>query len=208
PQRGRKNLDEAFAKQGRQRMYDRGQSVVRDGEFPHFIYRINTGHVHLVRIHEYGREYIIAELGPGDVFGVGTLLEEVPFHYTARVASQTLDCQMLPKEDLIKLMNTDRTVVEALMRLLAKRAMVTSERLVNQAYDSVRRRTALVLCDLQQKYGAVPIELSRDELAQMVGSTKESVIRALSDFRKEGLLTTEGRLIHLKEPVALRGLLV
>ncbi len=207
PERGSQKLEKAFTEVGRQKVFSQGTALVREGEFPHFIFRISKGNVHLSRSHEYGRDYIIAELGPGEIFGVPTVLEKTTYHYTARAASQ-VECQLLPTQNLLDLINTDRSVTEALMHLLAGRLMEHSERLVHQAYDSVRRRTALIVCDLHEKYAGKPIELSRDELAQMVGTTKESVIRALSDFRREGLLTTEGKTIQVKEPKVLRGLLV
>ncbi|MFT6000699.1 MAG: CRP-like cAMP-binding protein [Neolewinella sp.] len=207
PDRGAAELAKAFASSGRESLFSQGQSVVREGEFPHFIYQVISGNVHLSRSHEYGRDYIVAELGPGEIFGIPTVLERAPFHYTAKAITE-VRCQMLPTKTLLDLINTDRSVTEALMRLLAGRLVEHSERLVHQAYDSVRRRTALVVCDLYEKYDGSPLELSRDELAQMVGSTKESVIRALSDFKREGLLTTEGKTIRVGDVVGLRGLLV
>jgi CRP-like cAMP-binding protein len=116
--------------------------------------------------------------------------------------------QSLAINELVKLLNTDRTVIEALMRLMAGRVVIRGDRLVNQAYDSVRRRTALVLCDLHEKYEGEAIELSREELAQMVGSTKESIIRSLSDFKQDGLLRSEGKRLILQDVEGLRGLLV
>jgi CheY-like chemotaxis protein len=207
PDRGAAELAKAFSSAGRKNSFSQGQSIVREGEFPHFIYQVISGNVHLTRSHEYGRDYVIAELGPGELFGIPTILERAPFHYTAKAITE-VHCQMLPTKALLNLINTDRSVTEALMRLLAGRLVEHSERLVHQAYDSVRRRTALVVCDLYEKYDGKSLELSRDELAQMVGSTKESVIRALSDFKREGLLTTEGKTIRVLEVVALRGLLV
>jgi len=207
PDGGAAALAKAFSETGRERTFPQGQSIVREGEFPHFIYRVNSGNVHLSRSHEYGRDYIIAELGPGEIFGLPTVLERAPFHYTAK-AIKDVRCQLLPTKSLLDLINSDRSVTEALMRLLAGRLVEHSERLVHQAYDSVRRRTALVVCDLYEKYDGKPLELSREELAQMVGSTKESVIRALSDFKREGLLTTEGKTIRVGDVMGLRGLLV
>ncbi|MEL6357675.1 MAG: helix-turn-helix domain-containing protein, partial [Bacteroidota bacterium] len=208
PERGMSRLSTAFNEEGRRKIYDLGQLIVREGEHPHFIYRVNEGRVHLNRPHEYGRDYIIAEIGPGEIFGVSTLLERVPFHYNARVASAECDCQLLSTEAVMRLINSDRTITEALMYLMAKRVVKHSDRLANQAYDSVRRRTALILCDLHEKYGDNDIDLSREELAQMVGTTKESVTRSLTDFKKEGLLSTSGRAIKVHKPAAMRGLLV
>lgn len=208
PGGGHARLEEAFTAFGREVKLDQGQCVVREGEYPHFICRVVSGHVHLSRSHEYGRDYIIAELGEGEIFGVPSVLERAPFHYTAKAGSGPAVLQTLATDKLLKLLNTDRNVTEALMHLMANRVVAHSERLVLQAYDSVRRRTALVLCDLHEKYAGASIELSREELAQMVGSTKESVIRALSDFKREGLVVVEGKGLRLKDVEGLRGLLV
>lgn len=208
PDRGISKLKEHFTEVGWTKVYSQGDTIVREGEYPHFVYLVKRGQTHLTRLHEYGRQYIIATVGPEEIFGVPSTLENAPFHYTATVASDELDCQLLPRLKLLELINRDRTVTEALMHLLAGRVVERSERLVNQAYDSVRRRTALMLCDLVAKYGSSELDLSRDELAQMVGSTKESVIRALSDFKKEGILTTSGRTVEVAEPERLRELLL
>lgn len=208
PEGGLQRLEKAFSASGRQQTFDQGNYIFREGDYPHFIYRVEAGHVHLIRSHEYGRDYIIAELGAGEIFGVPSVLERSPFHYSAKVSSGGTVLQSLAIDKLVKLLNTDRSVTEALMRLLAGRVVAHGERLVNQAYDSVRRRTALVLCDLHEKYKGEAIELSREELAQMVGSTKESVIRSLSDFKKDGLLTAEGKQLVIQDLESLRGLLV
>jgi len=208
PDGGRLRLEEAFMQEGHQQIFEQGNKVIREGDHPRSIYRVETGRVHLSRTHEYGREYIIAELGPGEIFGLPSALERTPFHYSAKAATPETSLRALSTEKLLKLLNTDRTITEALMRLMAGRVVEHGERLVNQAYDSVRRRTALVLCDLQEKYAGAPIELSREELAQMVGSTKESVIRALSDFKRDGLVAVEGKGLVIQEVERLRGLLV
>ncbi|MGB3799794.1 MAG: response regulator [Lewinella sp.] len=208
PDRGKELLDTAFITSGTQKEYEPGTTLVREGEFPHFLYRVTEGRVHLSRTHAYGRDYIIAEVGPGELFGIPSVLERAPYHYTARAAGEAVTCGLLPAATLLQLLNTDRSVSEALLHLLARRSQRDSEHLVNQAYDSVRRRTALVLCDLREHHGEEPIVLSREELAQMVGSTKESVTRALSDFRREKLVTTDGKGIRIIAPAELRNLLV
>lgn len=208
PEGGHKRLRAAFAEAGRRETPGQGRVIVREGDRPHFIYLVESGNVHLSRAHEYGRDYIIADIGPGEIFGVPSALERTPFHYTAKVAAQDAVIQSLPVDKLLKLLNTDRSITEALMRLLAGREVKNSARLVNQAYDSVRRRTALILCDLYEKYEGATIELSREELAQMVGSTKESVIRALSDFKRDGLVAAKGSELTILDAGRLRGLLV
>ena len=209
PERGMRVLRQALDAERRNKLYAAGEAIVREEEHPHFLYRIARGRVHLSRTHAYGRDYIIAELAAGELFGIASLLERSPYPYTARVASPEAECQLLPARKLLHLLNTDRSVTEALMHLLARRVTDRGEHLVHQAYDSVRRRTALTLCDLHERYAeGQAIELSREELAQMVGTTKESVTRALSDFRRAKLLRTDGRRIHITAAAELRQLLV
>lgn len=164
--------------------------------------------MHLSRAHDHGRDYIIAELGAGQIFGIPSALERSPFDYSAKVALGGTVLQSLAISDLLRLLNTDRTVIEALMHLMAERVATHGEHLASQAYDSVRRRTALVLFDLHGKYQGEDIELSREELAQMVGATTESVIRCLSDFKQNGLVKAEGRRLVILDLEGLRRLLV
>lgn len=208
PEGGQARLEKAFTESGRKVILDAGQSIVREGEHARFICRVLSGNVHLSQTHEYGRDYIIAELGPGEIFGIPSILERAAFRYTAKAAAAEATVETLAKEELLKLINTDRTVTELLMRLLANQVVTHGDRLVHQAYDSGRRRTALVLCDLHEKYEGRPMNLSREQLAQMVGSAKESVIRALSDFKRDGLLQVEGKFIQLTDIKSLRNLSV
>ncbi|MEL7160079.1 MAG: response regulator [Bacteroidota bacterium] len=206
-ERGRRLLLESLGPD-QERVYAKGEQIVREGDHAHGIYFLQAGQVLLGRAHEYGRDYILAELGPEETFGISSVLEQAPFPYTAKVVSAEARIAFLPKHDFLDLVNRERNVAEALMHLLAGRLLRRSDQLVHQAYDSVRRRTALVLCDLHEKYAGADIQLSREELAQMIGATKESVIRALSDFKREKLLETEGRNIRLLAVKELRTLLV
>ncbi|TXF91031.1 response regulator [Neolewinella aurantiaca] len=208
PEGGHLRLKQAFEEPARRQVLDQGHQILGEGDYPHFIYRIESGKVHLSRSHEYGRSYVIAELGAGEIFGISSALERSPSHYTAKVTSDGTVLQSIATDQLMKLINADRTVTEALMRLMAGRVVERSKRLVQQAYDSVRRRTALTLCDLYEKYDGAPIELSREELAQMVGTTKESVIRSLSDFKKDGLILVSGKQLVIQDFESLRSLLV
>jgi CheY-like chemotaxis protein len=207
PERGRSELEKAFQEKGKEKVYEQGAAIVREDEHPFFIYQVQQGRVHLVKAHEYGRDYIMAEIGPGEIFGLPAALEDKPFNYTARVGGEACVCHLLSKTDLASLLRSDHNVTTAIMHLMAEQVVVQGEKLVHQAYDSVRRRTALILCHLDEKYDG-SIELSREELAQMVGTTKESVIRALSDFKKDKLIASSGRKIDVLDAQQLFGLLV
>ena len=208
PDRGRALLEQAFDEEGSQRSYDPGSTVVREGDYPHFVYRLRSGRVHLSRSHDYGRDYILTELGPDEWFGMPSVLEQSNFHFTARVATEPVVLQQLPRATFLELVRREHTVADTILQLMAGKLVHRSGQLVNQAYDSVRRRTALLLCDLYDRHPDEPLVLSREELAQMVGTTKETVIRTLSEFRRDGLLQVEGKRIRLIAPEVLRNLSV
>ena len=95
-------------------------------------------------------------------------------------------------------------VSKAFIRLLCKEVADREKQLLNLAYNSVRQRTAEALLKANQpKDGKSVIALSRDDLAKMVGTAAESVIRVLSDFRDEGLIESEGTRINILDPVKL-----
>ena len=131
-------------------------------------------------------------------------MEKGTYHYTARVAAKPVQLSLLPGAALRKLVASDQTITQSLVHLLADRTTVFGDRIVGQAYDSVRRRLALLLCELHERYHPEDILLSRNELAQMVGSTKESISRSLTDFKVEGFITTKGRRIAVLNTEALR----
>lgn len=200
PDLGYKKLIEAFKNYDVIKKFDAGQIIVNVGEHARQLFLVKTGHVHLLMTHEYGRDYVLAEISQNEFFGLPALLEEDAYYYSARAITDETICYCLPRKEVLDLINQDRNVSEAIMNLLTNRLTERGMRLVNQAYDSVRRRTAQTLCELHKKYQGELITLSREDLAQMVGTTKESVIRAISDFKKDGLLTTQGKGISIIQP--------
>ncbi|MEM9836045.1 MAG: response regulator [Bacteroidota bacterium] len=206
--RGLKTLLATIKEEGKKQIYNKRAYIVRDGDHAREVFLVESGHVHLSRPHEYGKEYIFAELGPGDLFGYASLFEQQPFHYKAQVAQEECICYQLPAKRFFNLINTDQNVAAAVLNLMAGILLGQHEKLTNQAYDSVRRRTALVLSDLFEKHGEATITIQREDLAQMVGTAKESVIRALSDFKQAGLISVKGSKISVEKQKELRNLMV
>ena len=115
---------------------------------------------------------------------------------------------MIPKDDFLALVRTDRDVAARFIRLLANDVQEKEEKLLSLAYSSVRARVAEALLHLRERYqesGAAPfsISISRDDLAGIVGTATESLIRTLSEFRQEHLLEISGREITVMNPAGL-----
>lgn len=205
---GIRSLKAAFMQFGRTTTFQKKENIVQMGDPVAAVYAILDGHVHLRRTHQQGKDYIFSELKPSDYFGMISLIYGKPFTFSAQVASDTCTCAILPRKNFLELLQKNPAVTATVMRQMAGRLLEGSEQLVSQAYDSVKRRTAVALCDLYNNHKEQTFTVSREDLAQMVGSTKESVIRALSDFKKSGLVSIKGSKIEILQIAALRNLLL
>lgn len=175
------------------RLLRKKETIYREGDRPRYLYLLQSGKVKAFRISEDGKEYITDLFKPGDFFGIGALMRESPYSETAVVLEDAEIC-LIPSDDFNALMYNDRDVAHRFIRLMANHLEETELRLVRQAYDSVRKRVADGLLLLESRYresgGKQPfsMHIMRDDLAGIVGTAKETVIRTLTDFRQEGLV--------------------
>ncbi len=189
------------------RSYKKKQIVYHEGDKAHHLYFISKGKVKLFSMHDDGKEYVSNILGEGDFFGYLELMEDVAY---SNFAETIEDCEIcrIHKEDFMQLLNKDRDVGNAFIKLITKRFYSQEKKLLSLAYDSVRKRTANVLLELIEKQKDVEapptILLSRLDLANMIGTASESLIRTLSDFKEEGLIIVDGKQIEIKDEYGLK----
>ncbi|HEY5749810.1 MAG TPA: response regulator [Chryseolinea sp.] len=171
--------------------------IFSEGDAPLNVYFVKSGHVKIFKSHPDGKELITALANANDFFGFEPILEGMLYQESA-VALQDTELVVIPKHDFITLLQSP-AVSASFISLLCKKVAQKENQLVNQAYNSVRQRTAeALLKTMILKDGAENIQISRDDLAKMVGTASESVIRVLSDFKDEGLIETEGGKIKIK----------
>lgn len=183
------------------------QFIYTEGDEPTRLYFIKSGRVKTTRTNTDGKELVTGLYGPGDFLGDIALLEET--NYTD--SAQTLDDSELvyiPKQDFRQLLMAQPEIGRQFIRLLAGRVSEKEEQLLGMAYGSLRRRVATALLRLQEPLPtgepAPPIQLSRDDLAAVVGTATESLIRTLSEFRQDGLIDISGAGIRVLQPDKLR----
>ena len=194
-----------LAEQRENRLFSKKNAIYTDGAVPRFLFYIQRGKVKIFKINSDGKELIIAILGKNDLFGQLALLSET--NYTDSAAALE-DCELtlIPKEDFFNLLNLNRDVSAQFIKILAGNVADQEERLLNLAYNSVRKRVADALIILHERYGAMPISMLREDIAALAGTAKETLIRTLTDFRAEKLIEVEdGRIIIIK-PDKLRNL--
>lgn len=174
-----------------------------EGDMPLNIYFLKSGSIKVFQSHPDGKELITSIYNANDFFGFEPILEGNNYHESA-VAMQDSEVITIPKYDFLMLLQTNPDVSKGFISLLSKKVAEKEKQLLNLAYNSVRQRTAEALLKVQDlKDSKDNIQISREDLAKMVGTASESVIRVLSDFKDEGLIEIEGGKIKITQPAKL-----
>lgn len=185
----------------------RRQIVYAEGDEPTRLYFVQAGRVKIVKTTTSGKELITGIYQTGEFFGYKALLEGTAYHDSA-VAVEDSTLFYIPADDFAQLLRNPE-VSQQLVRLLAGRKREREEQLLDMAYNSLRRRVANALLSLYEhiqpsEAEEALIQLSRDDLAAVVGIAPESLSRTLSEFRHDGLLEITSRGIKLLQPEKLR----
>jgi len=186
------------------KVYKKKDTIYMEGGLANGIYFISKGKIKTHKSNSEGKEYIVDLYKEGDFFGYNTLFEESPYSETATVLEDAEVC-MIPKHDFLSLLYNNREVSGKFIKMMANNIKDKEEKLLNLAYNSVRRRVAdalVLLHDRYHKEGKDPftINITREDLSNLVGTATESLIRTLSDFREEGLIDLKGSNITVISP--------
>lgn len=189
--------------------YKKGQVLFHEGTRPMGVFCISTGRVKVYRMGLDGKEQIIKISAAGDLLGYKALISDQ--HYL--LSGEALeDCQVcfIPKDDFLELLKPGSEFYMNLLKAVCEEHGVIASKITQMAQMSVRQRLALSLLMLNDTYGLeqdvngeIQINLSREDLANIVGTATESLIRLLNEFKKDGLIETRGRKIEVKDQQGL-----
>ena len=192
------------------RQLARGEVVFREGDPGDSLYVILTGKVKLARTSGDGRESLLAVLGPGEMFGELSLFDPGPRLTTAYVVSDT-EFISLGNEALRAFLADHPEVAMQMLAGLAHRLRRTNEDLSDLVFTDVPGRVAKALLDLSDRFGRrsesgvlVNHDLTQEELAQLVGASRETVNKALADFAHRGWITLGAKSVTLLDLQRLR----
>lgn len=194
--RGVAALDE-LSEDRKTRSYKSKEIVFREGDYSNYLYLVTSGKIKMIKTDHYGKELVVSIVGSGEYFGFMALLEGDDHKETA-VALEAAQVVLIPRQDFLTLVESNRDVAVRFIKLLAGNVKNQEERLLQLAYAPVRERTACALLELHDRFtkeGSSEIRISRDDLASMVGTATESLIRTLSDFKEDGSIVVQGRSI-------------
>ncbi|MCU0417399.1 MAG: response regulator [Cytophagaceae bacterium] len=201
-------LDQLISDERRINKYKKKQIVYSEGNVANALYFLVKGKVKTYKTNDDGREYITALHKEGDYIGYVNLLEDASYNDSAMAMEDSEIC-VIPKQEFFALLYSNIHIAEKFIRLLSNNVKENEERLIKLAYNSVRKRVAESLLMIFDEYqttakGTKHITASRDDLASIVGASKETVIRTLSDFKDEGLVQLSGSNITILDEKKLR----
>ncbi len=190
------------------RTYKKKDVIFEEGGNPRQVFYIEVGVVKVYKTNEFGKELILEVLKTGDFLGYIPVISESNYTESA-AALEDSKLRLIPKMDFINLLYHDPNVLAHLVKLLANEVTEKESQLLNLAYHSVRRRVAEALLQLYDKYeadGRAEFAILRDDLASLAGTTKETVIRTLSEFKDDGFISIVGHKIIIEDIKKLKGL--
>lgn len=184
-------------------IYKRGQNIFYEGTRPTGLYCMNAGKVKVYKNNIQGKEYIIYIAKPGDFLGYRALMSEELYGATATVLEDAKICY-IPKENFFEVLQKNPAFMKRVVKGICHEMGILEERMAELAHKSVRERLAANLLMLKETYGMegegsvlIDIALSREDLAAIVGTATETVIRLLSEFKNDGLISFEGKRIRV-----------
>lgn len=194
---------EALQRSLEQVVVKRGKHLFTEGEPGDRLYFVLDGKIKLTHASGDGRESLLMVLGPGDMFGELSLFDPGPRTSTA-VAVTDATVAALGHDDLQPWLRSHPDVAEILLRALAHRLRRNSETMADLVFADVPGRVAKALLDLGEKFGTesaagllVHHDLTQEELAQLVGASRETVNKALADFASRGWIRLETRSVEI-----------
>jgi len=176
-----------LSKERKAKTFKKRELIFEEGEYPRYLYFVKKGKIKAFKTNENGKEYIVSVHNEGDFLGYVDLIKDDKYSESAAALEES-ELSLIPKEDFNKLLTANRDVTSQLIKMLANNISEKEEQLLHLAYHSVRKRVADAVIYLSDKEDNDEINILRDDLARIVGTAKESVIRMLTEFKNDGYI--------------------
>lgn len=186
----------------------KGEYLFEEDESINGIYCIKKGVCKLSKLSSNGKDHIVKLVKKGDSLGFRSTICEEPAKLSA-VALEDVEVCFISKSEVVNLIANNPQFSMNIMKLICDDLKEANESMVNLAQKNVKERLAIILLSLHDEFGvnrdgSLTIQLSREDLANMIGTARESCIRLLSEFNKNGLIELVGKKIVIKNLTALR----
>ncbi len=188
----------------------KGEHLFEEGDVTNGIYCIKDGVCKMTKLSANGKDQIVKLVKPGDLLGQRSMISEEPTNLSA-VALEDMEVCFIPKREVMSFFNDNNQFSINVMKTICGDLKEADEHMVSMAQKSVKERLAQTLLYLEDTFGkgddgSLHIQLSREELAGMIGTATESCIRLLSEFNKSGFVDLTGKKITLLDRNKLKRL--
>jgi len=185
-----------LANLARERSFMSNEFIFWDGDTPDWFYVIAEGKVKVLKHSSLGKEFIIAFFSPGEMFGEVAVFENKPYPASAQAVAET-KVVAIKREDFLSFLANRPQVALRIINVLGGRLRDAQSRLRDLAGERVEQRLASLLLMLSSKLG-LTLPFTRQEIADMVGTTTETAIRVMSQLKDRGIIrSTRGKVIIL-----------
>jgi CRP-like cAMP-binding protein len=179
----------------------KGEPIFEEGESVNGIFCVKDGVCKLSKLSANGKDQIVKLVKSGELLGQRSLISEEPANLSA-VALEDMEVCFIPKSEIMNFFNKNNQFSMNVMRNICGDLKEADDHMVSMAQKSVKERLAETLLYLEDTFGknsdgSLHIQLSREELAGMIGTATESCIRLLSELNKSGLVDLSGKKITL-----------
>ncbi|WP_329806165.1 Crp/Fnr family transcriptional regulator [Flavobacterium facile] len=179
----------------------KGETIFDEGDSLNGIYCIKDGVCKLSKLSDNGKDQIVKLVKKGELLGQRSLISEESTNLSA-VAIEDMQVCYIPKQEILQFFNENNQFSLNMMKSVCGDLKDADDNMVNLAQKTVKQRLAETLLKLETDFGihedgSLKIQLSREEIAGMIGTATESCIRLLSEFNKEGFITLQGKKITI-----------
>lgn len=193
---------EELARMVVERLFETGQSVFWEGDPAEWFYVLAEGRIKVVKHSSQGKEFIVAFFGPGEVFGEVAVFEDKPYPASAEAMTEARVLG-IRRHDFLSFLSRNPKIALRIINLLGGRLREAQSRLKDLAGERVEQRLASTLLMLSSKLGPT-LPFTRQEIADMAGTTTETAIRCMSRLKDGGIIRSERGKIIIADAEKLR----
>ena len=186
----------------------KGEPIFEEGEVTNGIYCIKDGVCKLSKLSDNGKDQIVKLVKPGELLGQRSMISDEPANLSA-VALEDMEVCFIPRSEVMQFFTQNNQFSMNVMKTICEDLKGADDHMVNMAQKTVRQRLAETLMYLEETFGknedgSLHIQLSREELAGMIGTATESCIRLLSELNKSNLIELNGKKIFITDKNKLK----
>ncbi|CAM1351385.1 MULTISPECIES: Crp/Fnr family transcriptional regulator [Tenacibaculum] len=188
----------------------KGEVLFDEGEYINGVFCVKDGVCKVSKMSDNGRDQIIHLIRKGDILGERSLINNEASNLKA-IAVNDMEVCFIPKEEILRDLENNSNFSMDVLKKMANSLKKADDVIVDMAQKTVKQRLAATLLLLDSKFdknenGSININLSREDIANIIGTATESAIRLLSEFKKKKLIDLKGKEIFITDVKALKEL--